>query len=144
MPYRTIYEGHEVICDTAEEMMALLGGSTTFRAGKKKKTDKKQPKTVRGWAKSLPREQKDLVKALVTAHPSELSDADLRAKLGAENNRKIAGLMGGLAKAAKRSEMAFTDLITKEAKRDSNGDRRYCYGVTSAAVAEIRLGLGME
>ena len=143
MAYKTIYQGHEVICDTIQDLDALISANPISSGSGRKKAEKRTPRNAKGWARSLANEQKELLKALVSSHPSELSDTQIREQLRLENNRKIAGLMGGLSKAAKRSSLPFDSLIHKEAKRNGNGERHYCYGIVPTAIAEIKQGLGM-
>jgi hypothetical protein len=147
MAYRTTYKGQEVICDTIQELDALLGTDTTSSSSGRKKTEKRTPRTAKGWAKAVAPEQRDFLKALACAHPNSLSDVQIKEKLGLDSssgNRKIAGLMGGLNKAAKKSGLQFADLISKENTRNGNGERHYSYGIVPTVIAEVKQGLGLE
>lgn len=144
MAYRTIYLGQEVICDTIPELDALLSANTISRGARRKRAEKRVPHTIKGWAKGVADKQRELLKALAASHPRALSDIQIKDSLGLESNRKIAGLMGGLAKAAKRAELQFNTLIQKEATRNGTGERHYSYGIAPTAIADVRQGLGLE
>jgi hypothetical protein len=144
MGYRTTYLGQEVICDTIPELDALLSANTISSGIKRKKPEKKAPRGIKGWAKSVAVPQRELLKALANSHPSALSDTQIKEQLGLASNRKIAGLMGGLAKAAKKSSLPFDSLILKESKRNGTGERHYSYGIAPTAITEVKQGLGLE
>jgi hypothetical protein len=144
MAYRTTYLGHEVICDTIPELDALLSANTISRGTGRKKAEKKAPRGIKGWAKSVAVPQRELLRALASSHPSSMSDTQIREQLGLPSNSKIAGLMGGLAKAAKKSSLTFDSLIQKESKRNGTGERHYSYGIAPTAIAEVKQGLGLD
>jgi hypothetical protein len=145
MAFHVTILGHDVTCDTADEVVAVLQASTTTASvSGKKAPEKRIPRTIRGWVKHAPSKQRELLKALAASHPVSISDGLIKQQLGLESNRKIAGLMGGLAKAAKRSGLEFGSLIAKQSTRNGNGERHYSYGISPDVIAEVKEGLGMQ
>lgn len=144
MAYRVVYKGADVFCDTPQDVDALLKGTTSRRGSGRKHPEKRTPKTPRGWAKGTESKQRELLKVLAIAHPVSQSDSEIRERLALASNRKLAGLMIGLSKAAKRSGLSLDDLIVKEATRNGTGERHYKYGIAPTVIAEVKQGLGLE
>ena len=143
MPYKTSFHGHEVICDTVEELSALLA-PTRRRHASPGHSEKRTPRTVKGWAKSIEGKPRKALEVLASSHPEPLTDDQIKEKLELESNRKIAGIMGSLSKSAKKTGLPFDILIVKEATRNGNGERHYKYGIGPTMIVEVKQGLGLE
>ena len=144
MAYRVVYKGADVYCDTPQDVDALLKGATFSRGGRHEQPEKRTSRTAKGWAKGTANKQRELLTFLATAHPVAKSDSEIRERLGFSSNRKIAGLMIGLSKAATKAGLTFDSLIVKEATRNGTGERHYSYGIAPTAIAEIKQGVGLE
>jgi hypothetical protein len=144
MPYKTTFHGHEVICDTVQELAALLDTNATSSGRRRNHPEKRTPRNAKGWAKATADKPRQALEALAASHPESISDEEIKDKLNLESNRKIAGIMGSLAKSAKKSGLTFESLVVKEATRNGNGERHYRYGIGPTAIAEIKQGLGMK
>jgi len=61
-----------------------------------------------------------------------MTDSELRQSLGFKNNNELAGVMGGIARNAKKHGFNYADIIAKEDRIDNAGKRSYSYRLTEA------------
>jgi hypothetical protein len=102
------------------------------------------PRSLKTMVKSLQENQKQLLLFMVGMAPGPVTDSQLRQALDLEHNKQLAGLLSGIHKAAKRSEIELTELFTKESSRDAAGDRTYEYQINASNLDDIKAGLNAK
>jgi hypothetical protein len=134
MPYRVLFHGNQVICDTAKEVENLLSKDSqngSSMADSSQDLDDRQQKAR--IIASLSRLQRRFLGAL--ANNRDLSDAQARDLLGLSTNKKLAGTLTAITR--KFSGANLPNMVRTE-KSFKDGSRIYLYWLHSADAKLIR------
>lgn len=142
MPYKMEFRGQEVTCDSAEEVAALVSLESA-NGGSLREHAKGGQDTIRSVVEFLPAEQKLAVNLLYKAFPELMTDGQLRDEMQLpgdklSGNKKLAGILAGISKAAKKANI--NPIIKHESVRGSAGDRIHKYWLEEDAHAALSKG----
>lgn len=150
MGFKVMYKGLEVICDTFEDLDFLAeqaSGRTTTQPRRTKTAEAVEPSApetngashdqhMMKFINSLPDGTMEVLSQLVAN--GEMTDSQLRAKLGLTNNMQLAGRTAMVSRSAKKFGVAPEDLLVAKMISKKPGNRKYTYHVPEGAKSLIR------
>jgi hypothetical protein len=134
MAYKVTFRGLEVSCNSAEDVLALAAlASTDGTSGRMAQGRSQQ--TIRSLVESLPEDQKQLVHLLNKVWPDPTTDGKLRAEMQLTGNKKLAGILSGISKMAKRA--GINPIVKHQSLRGRAGERVHRYWLEGDAHAAL-------
>jgi hypothetical protein len=135
MSYKLQFRGQEVACDSPEEVVALVSLDSANVTPREQA--KGGQRTIRSVVESLPAEQKQAVNLLDKAWPESTTDGKLRDEMQLSGNKKLAGILAGISKAAKKARI--NPIIKHESFRGGTGDRVHKYWLEEDVHAALKV-----
>jgi hypothetical protein len=143
MPYTIKYLGHDVMCDSPEEIRALLNQNGTqpkpATAGVRHTLFGEEPTTgVAGFVARLQGKPRELLRHI--ANGGTMSRTQLLQLLGVADQHEFGGFLITISKHAVGAEIGTPIERTKE-RQHGNGPREYHYKIRDDIKAEVKAAL---
>lgn len=159
MPFKLLYRGLEVTCDTIKDIDALADNLENQRKSKaplqngvsaivaensiSNGTKKIEPPKIRAFVNRLAEKQKAILSILVGS-PTGLTDSELRTATGVKNNMALAGITSVMSKAAKSEGLNYSDIVEKIVLSAEIGKQAYHYQITPDTKEELKNALNSK
>ena len=130
MAYKLIFKGLEVVCNSAEDVLALAALASTDGKSIRRLPGQSQ-QTIQSLVASLSEEQKELVHLLNKVWPDSTTDEKLRGAMHLTGNKKLAGVLAGISKLTKRA--GINPIIRHQSLRSRTGERLHRYWIEEEA-----------
>ncbi len=144
MAFTVKYRGLDVACEKLEDLDRLadsLENTRSRRSPQSQATRHKTRGTVADVFGNLNAKQTKVFRVLMAA-AGDVSQEDLRTKLGAKTNQGVGAVIAQISRAAKPHGFSVFDLIEKEMTRNGLGARNYLYRLKEDHADEVRVCLG--
>jgi hypothetical protein len=134
MAYKVMFRGLEVSCNSAEDVLALAALASTDGNSVRMPQGRSQ-QTIQSLVESLPEDQKQLIHLLNKVWPDPATDRKLRDEMELSGNKKLAGILAGISKMAKRA--GINPIVKHQSLRGRTGERLHRYWLEGDAHAAL-------
>ncbi len=147
MPYNIKYHGYDVVCDTVNDLRALVNenGASPSKASTPKlavaRLRSDNATGVAGLVNKLKKEQRDLLRHI--AVNGKVKRERLRQLIGVSDPHQFAGILISISKSAAGSGMESPIEILHE-RENGNGPRTYQYKIRDAVKEEVKEALSIQ
>lgn len=160
MSYKVMYKGLEVICDTFEDLDDLAEKAMSYQGAQKtpnpnnqsnsngtpksngqpKEVVTKEPVTVEAFIKSLTPKTKVALRVL-SENGNEMSDTEIRQKLGIESKQQLMGIISAIFKGAARVGIKVEDIFKRRPIFSASGEKDYASQIPANMLETYRNAL---
>ncbi len=152
MAYRIRIGEYEILCDSVDEVRALVRPApqqiqrSDDQHSKNTITERHQPrqqaleqhKQICKLVRSLKDGQRQLIRLLADS-VEPVTDETLRVELKLDDNKALAGVLSGISKRTKAA--GLEPIIVKTSHRNGSGERQYEYRIAPSLLNEVKAGL---